>query len=243
MKKRKWIAVLLCVALSVMALTACGGTETENTDSNSGKTTTEASGESGSSSSSSSSSSTSSSSGSMSETLKEFSSEELLSGKHHVEMDIQDHGTVALELDADQAPVSVTNFIDLAKQGFYDGLTFHRIINSQFVQGGDPLGNGTGGPGYTIKGEFAANGVNNTLSHTRGAISMARTSNYDGGGCQFFIMDSDYTAFDGQYACFGYVTDGMDYIDEICNLTEMQDANGTIAPEDQPVISAVRVID
>ena len=158
-------------------------------------------------------------------------------------MDIQDHGTVVLELDADQAPVSVTNFIDLAKQGFYNGLTFHRIINGQFVQGGDPKGNGTGGPGYRIKGEFTANGVDNTLSHTRGAISMARTSDFNGGGCQFFIMDSDYTGFDGQYACFGYVTDGMDYIDEICNLTPMQDANGTIAPDDQPVIAEIRVID
>lgn len=236
--------MLLCAALSVLTLTACGSTDTDSTDSNKGnKTTTEATEGSESASSDSSSSSSSSSLGGLSETLKEFSSEELLSGKHHVEMDIQDHGTVTLELDADQAPVSVTNFIDLAKQGFYDGLTFHRIINGQFVQGGDPLGNGTGGPGYTIKGEFSANGVNNTLSHTRGAISMARTSNFDGGGCQFFIMDSDYTGFDGQYACFGYVTDGMDYIDEICNMTEMQDANGTIAPDDQPVISEVRVID
>lgn len=236
--------MLLCAALSVLTLTACGSTDTDSTDSNKGnKTTTEATEGSESASSDSSSSSSSSSLGGLSETLKEFSSEELLSGKHHVEMDIQDHGTVTLELDADQAPVSVTNFIDLAKQGFYDGLTFHRIINGQFVQGGDPLGNGTGGPGYTIKGEFSANGVNNTLSHTRGAISMARTSNFDGGGCQFFIMDSDYTGFDGQYACFGYVTDGMDAIDEICNMTEMQDANGTIAPDDQPVISEVRVID
>ena len=245
MQKKKWIALLLCVVMSALALSACGSADAEDKNNETGKTTTtETSGGSGSSSgSSSSSSSSSSAAGSMSETLKEFSSDELLSGKHHVEMDIQDHGTVVLELDADQAPISVTNFIDLAKQGFYNGLTFHRIINTQFVQGGDPLGNGTGGPGYTIKGEFAANGVNNTLSHTRGAISMARTSNFDGGGCQFFIMDADYTAFDGQYACFGYVTDGMDYIDEICNMTEMQDSNGTIAPQDQPVISEIRVID
>ena len=240
--RNKWIAMLLCAALSVLTLAACGGAETADTDNNAGKTATEASEGSGSTSSESSSSS-SSSLGGLSETVKEFSSDELLSGKHHVEMDIKDHGTVTLELDADQAPVSVTNFIDLAKQGFYNGLKFHRIINGQFVQGGDPLGNGTGGPGYRIKGEFSANGVNNTLSHTRGAISMARTSDFDGGGCQFFIMDSDYTAFDGQYACFGYVTDGMDYIDEICNLTQMQDANGTIAPDDQPVISEIRVID
>ena len=240
---KKWIALFLCLVMGVFALTACGNTATNdnNTDDSGSTVTAASSSESGKSTGSSSSSS--SSSGSLSESVKEFSTDELLSGKHHVEMDIEDHGTVVLELDADQAPVSVTNFIDLAKQGFYDGLTFHRIINTQFVQGGDPLGNGTGGPGYRIKGEFAANGVNNTLSHTRGAISMARTSDYNGGGCQFFIMDSDYTAFDGQYACFGYVTDGMDYIDEICNLTEMQDSNGTIAPDDQPVIAEIRVID
>ena len=234
MKKMKLTAVLLCLALCVLTLAGCGDTETKNETNQTGSNTTAASSETEKSTSALMN---------QSETLKEFSEEELLSGKHHVEMDIQDHGTVTLELDADQAPVSVTSFIQLAKDGFYNGLTFHRIINGQFVQGGDPLGNGTGGPGYTIKGEFAANGVNNTLSHTRGAISMARTSNYDGGGCQFFIMDSDYTGFDGQYACFGYVTDGMDYIDEICNNTQMQDSNGTIAPEDQPVISEIRVID
>lgn len=176
-------------------------------------------------------------------TVKEFSEDELLSGRHHVEMDIEGHGTVSIELDADQAPVSVTNFIDLAKQGFYNGLTFHRIIKGAFAQGGDPEGNGTGDPGYSIKGEFAANGVNNTLSHTRGAISMARTSDFNGGGCQFFIMDSDYTAFDGQYACFGYVTEGMDVIDDICMNTEAVDGNGTIPPASQPVISEIRVID
>lgn len=234
MKKRKILSLLLCIAMCVFALAACGSAENkDNKDSNTG-TKTEVNNE--------EEKSTSASTG-QSEQVKEFSADELLSGKHHVEMDIQDHGTVKLELDADQAPVSVTNFIDLAKQGFYNGLTFHRIINAQFVQGGDPLGNGTGGPGYRIKGEFSSNGVNNTLSHTRGAISMARTMDPNGGGCQFFIMDSDYTGFDGQYACFGYVTDGMDYIDEICNNTQMQDANGTIAPDDQPVIAEIRVID
>jgi Peptidyl-prolyl cis-trans isomerase (rotamase) - cyclophilin family len=175
--------------------------------------------------------------------LKEFSEDELLSGKHHVKMEIKDKGTITLELDADQAPISVTSFCQLAKSGFYDGLTFHRIIAGTFMQGGDPLGSGIGGPGYTIKGEFAANNVNNTLSHTRGAISMARTQDYNGGGCQFFIMDQDYTAFDGQYACFGYVTEGMDVVDDICTTVQALDNNGTIAPEDQPVITKVTVID
>lgn len=177
------------------------------------------------------------------EPLKEFSADELLSGKHHVEMDMGELGVIKLELDADQAPISVTSFIDLAKQGFYDGLTFHRIFPESFMQGGDPNGNGTGGPGYRIKGEFTANGVNNTLSHVRGAISMARTQDYDGGGCQFFIMDNDYTAFDGQYAVFGNVTEGMEIVDKICSETQIEDSNGTVAAENQPVIKEIRVID
>jgi peptidyl-prolyl cis-trans isomerase B (cyclophilin B) len=235
LKKRTWIAVLLCIAMSMLALTACGDTETKDTDTNTGKVAA--------SSETETEDSASSQMGGMNSTVKEFSQDELLSGKHHVEMDIEGQGTVSLELDADQAPVSVTNFIDLAKQGFYDGLTFHRIIGGQFAQGGDPNGNGTGDPGYSIKGEFTANGVNNTLSHTRGAISMARTSDYNGGGCQFFIMDSDYQGFDGQYACFGYVTEGMEVIDAICSNPEVVDGNGTVRPGSQPVISAVRVID
>ena len=111
------------------------------------------------------------------------------------------------------------------------------------MQGGDPNGNGTGGPGYRIKGEFTANGVENNISHVRGAISMARTQDLDGGGCQFFIMDNDYTDFDGQYAAFGNVTEGMEIVDKICTETQIEDSNGSVAAENQPVIKEIRVID
>ena len=230
MNKKKFFIIVMCIALCLGVMTACG--------SSSGSGSSKAA-----SSASESAGSSQQASASEGNKLKEFSSDELLSGKHHVQMEIKDDGTVTIELDADQAPVTVTNFVDLAKQGFYNGTTFHRIIPGQFVQGGDPEGNGTGTAGYNIKGEFSANGVNNTLSHTPGAISMARTSDYNGGSCQFFIMDADYTAFDGQYACFGYVTDGMDVIDDICSNTRVQDQNGMVAKADQPVISNISVID
>lgn len=177
------------------------------------------------------------------EDVKEFAEDELLSGKHHVEMDMGELGVIKLELDADQAPVSVTNFIQLAESGFYDGLTFHRVLTGGLIQGGCPNGNGMGGPGYRIKGEFSQNGVDNQLSHVRGAISMARTNDFDGGGCQFFIMSTDCIEYDGQYAAFGYVTEGMETVDKICNETPVVDWNGTVNPEDQPVITEVRVID
>ena len=125
-------------------------------------------------------------------------------------------GDINVELDADVAPITVTNFINLANDGFYDGLTFHRIIKGFMIQGGDPLGNGTGGSDNKIKGEFSNNGIENSLSHTRGAISMARSSNNDSASSQFFIVHKDSTYLDGNYACFGYVTDGMDIVDKIC---------------------------
>ena len=137
-------------------------------------------------------------------------------GTHHAEIDIQDYGTITVELDGDIAPITVQNFMDLANDGFYDGLTFHRIIAGFMMQGGDPNGNGTGGSENTIKGEFSANGVENSLSHTRGAISMARSQAYDSASSQFFICHADSTFLDGQYACFGYVTDGMDVVDAVC---------------------------
>lgn len=168
---------------------------------------------------------------------------ELLSGKHHVEIEVQDYGTIEVELDADAAPITTTNFINLAQSGFYDGLTFHRIISGFMIQGGDPLGNGTGGSEETIKGEFSSNGLENDLSHTRGAISMARSSDPDSASSQFFIVHEDSTYLDGDYAVFGYVTDGMDVVDQICEDTEVEDGNGTVAAENQPVITAIRVID
>ena len=169
--------------------------------------------------------------------------DETVSGKHHVEIDIRDYGTVAVELDADAAPITVANFLKLAKSGFYDGLTFHRIINGFMMQGGDPEGTGRGGSDEKIKGEFAANGVANTLSHTRGAISMARSNAMDSASSQFFIVHQDSTYLDGQYACFGYVTSGMNVVDAICESTPVTDSNGTVKDGCQPVIETIRVID
>lgn len=166
-----------------------------------------------------------------------------ISGKHHVEIVIRDYGTIAVELDADAAPITVANFLKLAKSGFYDGLTFHRIINGFMMQGGDPEGTGMGGSSEKIKGEFSANGVKNDLSHTRGAISMARSQAMDSASSQFFIVHQDSTFLDGQYACFGYVTDGMDVVDAICETVPVVDNNGTVQDGHQPVMETIRVID
>ena len=164
-------------------------------------------------------------------------------GTHHAEIEIQDYGTITVELDGDAAPITVQNFMDLANDGFYDGLTFHRIISGFMMQGGDPNGNGTGGSENTIKGEFSANGVENTLSHTRGAISMARAQDPDSASSQFFICHADSTFLDGQYACFGYVTDGMDVVDAVCEAAQPTDDNGTIPADQQPVITTIRITD
>lgn len=164
-------------------------------------------------------------------------------GKHHAQIIIKDYGTITVELDGDSAPITVANFMKLAKSNFYDGLTFHRIIKGFMMQGGDPKGDGTGGADKTIKGEFTDNGVNNKLSHTRGAISMARSKSYNSGSSQFFIVQEDKTGLDGQYACFGYVTSGMDIVDKICNDTPEQDPDGTILKADQPVITTIKILD
>ena len=131
------------------------------------------------------------------------------------EIVIKDYGTIKLDLYKDEAPVTVTNFVKLAKDGFYDGLTFHRIIQGFMMQGGDPEGNGYGGPGYYIKGEFADNGHENNISHKRGVISMARSNTPDSAGSQFFIMHADANYLDGQYAAFGEVLSGIEVVDEI----------------------------
>ena len=133
--------------------------------------------------------------------------------------------------------------MNLAKEGFYDGLTFHRIISGFMIQGGDPKGNGTGGSDTTIKGEFSENGVENNIFHVRGAISMARANDPDSASSQFFIVHEDSTFLDGQYAAFGHVTDGMDVVDAICENTPVQDNNGTVKAADQPVITSITVID
>ena len=170
-------------------------------------------------------------------------SDELLSGTHHIEIKVKKYGTISVELDADTAPITVTNFIKLANDKFYDGLTFHRIISGFMIQGGDPLGNGTGGSKQTIKGEFSANGVENEITHTRGTISMARSNDPDSASSQFFIMHEDADYLDGNYAGFGHVTDGMDIVDKICEDTPVKDDNGTVDPKNQPKITSITVVD
>lgn len=165
------------------------------------------------------------------------------SNKRYVEIRVKDYGTMRVELDADVAPITVENFISLAKDGFYDGLTFHRIISGFMIQGGDPSGNGTGGSDKTIKGEFSSNGVENNLSHKRGVISMARSVDPDSASSQFFIMHQDTPSLDGDYAAFGIVTDGMNVVDQICKNTPVIDNNGTVEADKQPIIEKIKVLD
>lgn len=171
----------------------------------------------------------------------EKENENLLTGKHYVEITVKDYGKIDLELDADVAPITVTNFINLVNDNFYDGLTFHRIIDGFMIQGGDPLGNGTGGSDKTIKGEFSDNGVNNSISHVRGVISMARSNSYDSASSQFFIVHEDSTFLDGKYAAFGKVTSGMDIVDKLAKV-KVEDDNGTVSKENQPIIESIKVI-
>ncbi|MBE5929957.1 MAG: peptidylprolyl isomerase [Lachnospiraceae bacterium] len=170
-------------------------------------------------------------------------SEGLLSGKHNVEIEIEEYGTIALTLDADLAPVTVTNFINLVKDDFYNGITFHRIINGFMIQGGDPQGTGMGGSEQKIQGEFMTNGIVNTLSHTRGVISMARTNDPNSASSQFFIMHQDSLHLDGSYAAFGQVTNGIEIVDAICKDTPIQDSNGTVLKADQPKIKEIRIVE
>ncbi|HJJ16502.1 MAG TPA: peptidylprolyl isomerase [Bacilli bacterium] len=166
-----------------------------------------------------------------------------LSGKINVLMQVKDYGDVKIELDADTASITVTNFVKLVKNKFYDGLTFHRIMDGFMIQGGDPNGDGTGGSDETIKGEFEANGVKNNISHKRGVISMARSMNNDSASSQFFIVQQDSTFLDKQYAAFGHVTSGMDVVDKIAKDANPTDDNGTIPKNEQPVINYIKVID
>ncbi len=160
---------------------------------------------------------------------------------YYAEINIRDYGTITVKLDHAAAPKTVDNFVSLAQSGFYDGLTFHRIMAGFMMQGGDPDGNGTGGSDETIPGEFSANGFDNPLSHTRGTISMARSSDPDSASSQFFIVHQDSTFLDGQYAAFGAVTDGMDVVDAVCAAAKPIDDNGTILPAEQPVIESITI--
>lgn len=217
---KKVLALVLTLGLSALMLAGCESGQADKTDKEQGGTqsTTTA-------------------------PVTDSASGEYASGTHHAEIVVKDYGTITVELDADTAPITVANFCKLANEKFYDGLTFHRIISGFMIQGGDPKGNGTGGSGQTIKGEFANNGVKNDISHTRGVISMARSSQMDSASSQFFIMHADATYLDKQYAAFGHVTSGMEVVDAICADTPVQDSNGTVLSADQPVIESVRILD
>ena len=152
-------------------------------------------------------------------------------------IEIEKFGTIELELYKDIAPISVDNFVKLANKGFYNGLTFHRVIKGFMIQGGCPKGNGTGGPGYTIKGEFAANGVNNPLKHERGVISMARAMDYNSAGSQFFIMHQNAPHLDGQYAAFGRVIKGIEVVDAIASVK----TNPWDMPLEKVIIKEVKI--
>lgn len=175
--------------------------------------------------------------------ITEQSEEELLTGKHYVEIQIKEKGTIYVELDADHAPITVTNFIQLVKEGFYDGLTFHRVVDGFMIQGGDPQGDGYGGSEVKITGEFPNNGIENPLKHTRGAISMARSMLPDSASSQFFIVHQDSPSLDGDYAAFGYVTEGMEIVDDICATATGQDFNGILPAENQPIIEHIVVVE
>lgn len=159
-----------------------------------------------------------------------------------VEITMKDGGKMQLELYPDVAPATVENFVKLVNDGFYDGLTFHRIIKGFMIQGGDPEGTGMGGSKDTIKGEFKQNGVQNDLKHTRGVISMARSQNPNSASSQFFIMHDDAPYLDGQYAAFGKMVSGFEELDKLAE-TPVQDGNGTVAKGDQPQIETIKIID
>lgn len=164
---------------------------------------------------------------------------DLLTGYYDCEIKIKNYGSIKLKLDANTAPITVSNFVGLANDGFYNGLTFHRIIKGFMIQGGDPNGDGTGGSKDTIKGEFSSNGVDNPLKHTRGVISMARSQSNDSASSQFFIMHEDAPSLDGEYAAFGCAYSGMDIVDKICNDAKTEDSNGTVLKKNQPVIESI----
>ena len=158
------------------------------------------------------------------------------SAVYYADIQIRDYGTVTVKLDQKAAPITVENFVNLANQGFYEGLTFHRIINGFMMQGG-----AAENPPDNIVGEFSSNGYDNPLEHTRGAISMARTMDPDSASSQFFIVHQDSPYLDGQYACFGYVTEGIEIVDEICENIVNTDGNGGVAESNQPVITAITI--
>jgi peptidyl-prolyl cis-trans isomerase B (cyclophilin B) len=162
--------------------------------------------------------------------------------KYNIQIQIRGYGNITAELDGTVAPITVENFIGLVRRGFYDGLTFHRIISGFMIQGGDPDGNGTGGSETRITGEFQANGINNPIRHVRGALSMARSQDMNSARSQFFIVHKDSLFLDNQYAGFGMVTSGIEIVDAICANTKALDSNGTVAKENQPIIDKITIL-
>ena len=160
---------------------------------------------------------------------------------YYADIVIKDYGTITVLLDQSAAPITVENFVKLARQGFYDGLTFHRIIENFMMQGGAPKDSKN--KADSIVGEFSANGYNNPLEHTRGAISMARSNDMNSASSQFFIVHKDYPSLNGKYACFGYVTEGMDIVDRICTEAQPTNNNGAIAADQQPVIQTIIILE
>ena len=230
LSRRSFCLAAPLAAFAAAGLSACSGSSTSGSSSSGEKTK--------------SSESTTSTSSSGSSVIDAVSSDDAYaSGTHHATIEVADYGTIELALNANVAPITVSNFCNLANQGFYDGLTFHRIISGFMIQGGDPNGDGTGGSSQNIKGEFSKNGVENPISHVRGTISMARSSAYDSGSSQFFIMHKTTTSLDGQYAAFGNVTSGIEVVDAICEKVQVEDSNGTVAAANQPVITKITVVD
>lgn len=168
--------------------------------------------------------------------------DELMSGKVNILISVLNYGEIEVELDANTAPITVTNFVNLINDNFYDGLTFHRIIDGFMIQGGDPLGDGSGGSKKTIKGEFLENGVENNIKHERGVISMARSQDYDSASSQFFIVHQTSPHLDGAYAAFGHVTAGMEVVDKIVTEAKEIGYNGLVEAKLQPKIETIKVI-
>lgn len=214
---KKIISLTLILAVCLFSFASCGSEKEDNNDKNQNSTTS-----------------------SSVETTTENKTEKTNNPK--IKITVKNYGVIKLKLDSSQAPITVANFVKLVKSGFYDGLTFHRIMQGFMIQGGDPLGTGMGGSDETIKGEFASNGVENNISHTRGTISMARSSDPNSASSQFFICDADSTFLDGEYAAFGKVTKGLDVIDKIASDAQPTDNNGTIPKDQQPVIEKIEVI-
>jgi len=222
-----WIAaIVVCVALITVVTILCTGKDDNaatftSTTSTSGDSTEADTGE---------------------DTIPENSAPALdESLTYYADIDIADQGKITVKLDQHSAPKTSANFVNLAQNGFYDGLTFHRIMEGFMMQGGCPYGNGYGSADEYVVGEFSSNGYENPLSHTRGAISMGRSDDPNSASCQFFIVHEDSDFLDGNYACFGYVTEGMDIVDAICTAAEPTDDNGTIPASAQPVINSITI--